>query len=76
MRKQFKIAKVYKEFDRIITALSRKLADKNETKKIFKQLEVQYKKMYEVYMTLTSPEHEEAMFLKKYLGIICYYFIF
>ena len=56
----------------IVKALTKQLADKNDTKKALKLLERQLKNLYDLFMsksTVGHNEHEDdAMFTKKPLG--------
>ena len=54
----------------IVKALTKQLADKNDTKKALKLLERQLKNLYDLFMSRGGVhEHEEdAMFTKKPLG--------
>ena len=57
----------------IVKALTKQLADKNDTKKAIKLLERQLKNLYEMIMNKGGHEHEDdAMFTKKPLfGTSC-----
>jgi hypothetical protein len=59
---------VYKELDKIICALTKKLADKLETKKLFKLHDSQYKKLHDMFVSIMSNESDDAMFQKRALG--------
>jgi hypothetical protein len=54
----------------IVKALTKQLADKNDTKKALKILEKQLKNLYELFMSRGGAhEHDDdAMFTKKPLG--------
>ena len=55
----------------IVKALTKQLADKNDTKKALKLLERQLKNLYDLFMSRGGHSHEhedDAMFTKKPLG--------
>ena len=55
----------------IVKALTKQLADKNDTKKALKLLERQLKNLYDLFMSRgagTSDNEDDAMFTKKPLG--------
>lgn len=50
----------------IVKALTKQLADKNDTKKALKLLERQLKNLYDLFMSKGAHDHEDdAMFTKK-----------
>ena len=62
---------IMERINEIVKALTKQLADKNDTKKALKLLERQLKNLYDVFLSRAGGGHEnedDAMFTKKPLG--------
>ena len=62
---------IMERINEIVKALTKQLADKNDTKKALKLLERQLKNLYDVFLSRSGHAHEnedDAMFTKKPLG--------
>eukprot|EP01022_Parablepharisma_sp_SALTPOND_P018475 TRINITY_DN301_c0_g2_i1.p4 TRINITY_DN301_c0_g2~~TRINITY_DN301_c0_g2_i1.p4 ORF type:complete len:382 (+),score=73.61 TRINITY_DN301_c0_g2_i1:8016-9161(+) len=62
--------KIYKEIDKVVSTLTKRFGDKPEAKRGVKSLEVQVKRLYEMFYSIMPFREgaEDAFFIKKPLG--------